>query len=109
MTKLRRRPATRFHAFLVEPAPGFNPNNWRQKPRHYRIVEYIGPNCFRGTADAWKFLYNHEAIQKGDTSRWALLLDFEKSSELGLGSMSQDLHAKIQSSSPEAKTRFSSC
>jgi len=77
MTKPRRKPNTRFHAFIVEPSPDFQPSNWQQTPRHYRIVSYAGPKDFRGPADAWKFLYNHDALQRGDQSRWAICLDFE--------------------------------
>lgn len=77
MTKPRRKPATQFHAFLVEPMPGFAPTNWRQKPDHYRILEYVGPKHFKGSADSWKFLHNHEALLRGETQRWAIYLDFE--------------------------------
>jgi len=77
MTKPRRKPNTRFHAFIVEPSPDFRPTNWQQTPRHYRIVSYIGPKDFRGPADAWKFLHNHEALRSGDQTRWAICVDFE--------------------------------
>ena len=81
MTKLRKlnkKTNSRFHAFVVEPSPGFKPKNWRQNPQHYRIVSYVGPKEFRGSADAWKFLYNHEALERGDQTRWAICLDFDK-------------------------------
>ena len=81
MTKLRRlskNSNSRFHAFVVEPSPGFKPKNWRQNPQHYRIVSYVGPKEFRGAADAWKFLFNHEALGRGDQTRWAICLDFDK-------------------------------
>ena len=76
MTKPRRKPPTQFHAFLVEPQPDFKPSNWRQTPAHYRIVEYVGPKHFKGRADAWKFLHNHEAIHKDNVGTWAIYLDF---------------------------------
>ena len=81
MTKPRRlskKTNSRFHAFVVEPSPGFKPKNWRQNPRHYRIVSYVGAKEFRGAADAWKFLYNHEALEREDQTRWAICLDFDK-------------------------------
>ena len=77
MSKPRKKPNTRFHAFIVEPSPDFEPTNWQQTPRHYRIVSYVGPKDFRGSADAWKFLYNHDALSRGDQSRWAICLDFD--------------------------------
>jgi hypothetical protein len=78
MTKPRKKPATQYHAFLVEPMPGFAPNNWQQKPDHYRILEYVGPKHFKGRADAWKFLHNHDAIERGgEITQWAIYLDFE--------------------------------
>jgi len=77
MTKPRRKPPTQIHAFLVEPMPGFTPTNWRQKPDHYRILDYVGPKHFKGRADAWKFLHNHNAIMRGDFNQWAIYLDFE--------------------------------
>ena len=77
MTKPRKKPNTRFHAFIVEPMPGFTPRNWRQKPDHYRILEYLGPKHFKGRADTWRFLHNHDAIEQGDTTRWAICLDFD--------------------------------
>lgn len=76
MTKPRKKPATNFHAFLVEPHPGFVPKNWRENPKHYRIIEYVGPKHFKGRADAWKFLHNHEAIHQNEVVQWAIYLDF---------------------------------
>ncbi|MFK7768309.1 MAG: hypothetical protein AB8B55_13880 [Mariniblastus sp.] len=81
MTKLRRKPSTKFHAFIVEPTPDFEPTNWRQTPTHYRIVRYLGPKEFKGSADAWKFMHNHEALHEERSGKhmneWALYLDFE--------------------------------
>lgn len=77
MTKFRRKPATRFHAFLVQPNPEFEPRNWQQTPRHYRIVQYVGVKQFLGGADSWKFVHNHAAMESGDVSTWAIYLDFE--------------------------------
>lgn len=77
MTKPRTKPKYKFLAFIVEPTPGFNPRNWQQTPEHYRIVEYMGPQPFKGAIDAWKFLHNHKAIALGTTNRWAIYLDFE--------------------------------
>lgn len=79
MTKPKRKPLSQFHTFLVQPEPGFEPTNWRQNPSHYRIVEYVGPQMLKGSADAWKFLHNHEAIEKGETRHWAIYLDFDQS------------------------------
>ena len=79
MTKLRRKPSSKFHAFLVEPKPGFRPTNWRQNPEHYRIVEYVGPKMFKGSVDAWKFLHNHDEMAKESISQWAIYLDFDVS------------------------------
>jgi hypothetical protein len=75
MTFPRRKPTTSFHAFLVEPMPGFKPTNWQDKPQHYRIVEYLGPKRFKGRADAWRFLHNHEAIDSGNVGTWAIYVD----------------------------------
>ena len=79
MTNFRRKPTTQFHAFIVEPTVGFKPTNWRQTPTHYRVVGYLGPKEFRGSADAWKFLHNHEAMKEEQIGEWALYLDFDKS------------------------------
>ena len=79
MTKPRSKLPTRFHAFLVEPQPDFKPSNWRQTPEHYRIIEYVGPKHFKGRADAWKFLHNHDAIQQENVCTWAIYLDFASS------------------------------
>jgi hypothetical protein len=89
MTKPRKKPNTRFHAFLVEPKPGFKPTNWQQNPEHYRILEYIGPKHFIGRADAWKFLHNHEQMSRNSIKSWAIYLDF-KSSFLSSKPMDQD-------------------
>ncbi len=86
MSKPRKKPNSRFHAFIVEPSPDFKPNNWQQTPKHYRIVSYVGPKDFRGPADAWKFLYNHDALRRGDQTRWAICLDFEGSFLIQRGS-----------------------
>ena len=75
MTKPRRKPATGYHAFLVEPMPGFSPTNWQDKPHHYRIVEYAGPKQFKGQVDAWRFLFNHKALANDDTRLWAIYVD----------------------------------
>jgi hypothetical protein len=75
MTKPRRKPATQYHAFIVEPMRGFRPRNWQDKPTHYRILEFLGPKRFKGRADAWKFLHNHQAIEQGDLSKWAIYID----------------------------------
>ena len=75
MTKPRRKPANCYHAFLVKPSPGFKPTNWRDKPQHYRIVEYVGPKQFRGQVDAWRFLHNHDALTNGETDLWAIYVD----------------------------------
>jgi hypothetical protein len=77
MTKPRSKPKARYQAFIVEPAPGFKPTNWRQTPTHYRIVEAAGARPFKGNADAWKFLHNHDALADQTTNRWAIYLDLE--------------------------------
>ncbi len=77
MTKPRRKPETRFHTFIVEPSPDFEPVNWQQTPDHYRILKYVGPEKFRGSADAWKFLHNHRVLQTGSTDQWAIYLDLD--------------------------------
>lgn len=77
MTKPRRKPKTRFHMFMVEPYPGFHPTNWQQTPKHYRILKYVGPEQFRGSADAWKFLHNHGALRSSNTNQWAIYLDLD--------------------------------
>lgn len=61
-----------FHGFLVEPMPGFSPNDWREQPCGYKIVSYEGPMNYRGRADAWLFMQNKFAIEKGATDRWAI-------------------------------------
>ena len=75
MTKPRRKPKTTYHAFLVEPAPGFAPSNWQQNPDYYKVIEYLGPKFFKGQADAWKFLHNHEKQNQGSIKTWAIYLD----------------------------------
>lgn len=77
MTKPRGKPKFGFHAFLVEPKPGFRPTNWRQNPEHYRIIQYVGPKQFKGSADAWKFLHNHDQMNLDSIKQWAIYLDFE--------------------------------
>ena len=79
MTKPRKKPTTTFHGFLVEPTPGFRPTNWRQNPKYYRILEFIGTMHFKGRADAWKFLHNHEQMNHGPIKQWAIYLDFDSS------------------------------
>jgi hypothetical protein len=64
-----------FHAFLVEPMPGFSPNDWREQPHNYKIVSYEGPMNYRGRADAWLFMQNKFAIEEGATERWAICVN----------------------------------
>ena len=64
-----------FHAFLVEPQPGFSPDDWRDRPSGYRIVSYEGPLNYRGRADAWRFMQNQLAMQQGLTDRWAICVN----------------------------------
>ena len=64
-----------FHAFLVEPLPGFAPGDWRDRPSGYRIVSYEGPLNYRGRADAWRFMQNKLAIEQGLTDRWAICVN----------------------------------
>ena len=64
-----------FHAFLVEPSPGFSPNDWREQPRGYKIVSYEGPKTYRGRADAWLFMQNKFAIEDCATERWAICVN----------------------------------
>ena len=75
MTKLRPRPAAGYHAFLVQPLAGFEPKNWQDKPKHYRILEYVGSKLFLGRADAWRFLHNHQALEKGNFEAWAIYVE----------------------------------
>lgn len=79
MTKPRKKPSSKFHAFLVEPEPGFRPTNWQQNPQHYRILEYVGAKHFKGRADAWKFLHNHDQLNLESIKQWAIYLDFDSS------------------------------
>ena len=64
-----------FHAFMVEPSPGFSPQDWRQQPRGYKIVSYEGPKNYKGRADAWLFMQNKTAIEEGFTNRWAIYVN----------------------------------
>jgi hypothetical protein len=59
----------------VEPEPGFEPKNWRDKPKSYRVIEYVGPKRFRGNADAWRFLHNQRQLQSNKLDAWAILLN----------------------------------
>lgn len=34
---------------------------------------------FKGRADAWKFLHNHDQLRRGPIKQWAIYLDFDKS------------------------------
>ena len=86
MTKPRRKPKTTYHAFLVEPAPGFEPSNWQQNPDYYKVVEYVGPKFFKGQADAWKFLHNHEKQNQAAIDTWAIYLDELDTQTTQLGS-----------------------
>ena len=105
MTKLRRRPPTRFLTFIVEPAPGFEPKNWRQTPDHYRILECVGPMYFLGSADAWKFLHNHEALRQQSTNRWALFLDAKET--LTLDSNASNGSGRIAYAASQASSALS--
>ncbi|MDE0934822.1 MAG: hypothetical protein OSA89_02810 [Mariniblastus sp.] len=75
MTKPRRKPKTTYHAFLVKPAPGFVPSNWKQTPDYYKVLQYLGPKHFKGQADAWRFLHNHEKQNHASIDVWAIYLD----------------------------------
>lgn len=77
MSKPRRKPTTNFLAFLVDPAPDFQPTNWQQVPKHYRILEFVGPKHFKGRADAWKFLHNHDQLNQDKIQTWAIYLDLD--------------------------------
>ena len=67
-----------FLALVVEPTGSFLPRNWQDIPGAYRIVEFIGHKKHRGEADAWRFLYNRDAMQpshrRSDVgpNRWAI-------------------------------------
>jgi hypothetical protein len=75
MTKLKSRPKVHYQAFLVEPEPDFAPKNWRDKPRSFRVIEYIGAKQFLGRADAWRFLHNHKALESNQTKVWAIVVE----------------------------------
>lgn len=75
MTKFKSRPMASYQAFLVEPGPDFEPRCWRDRPQSYRVLEYAGTKRFLGRADAWRFLHNHNAIQRNDFRSWAIIVD----------------------------------
>jgi hypothetical protein len=76
MTRFRARPKKKcYQAFIVEPSTDFAPKNWQDKPRSYRVLEYVGAKTFSGTADAWRFLHNQRALKANQFDTWAILLD----------------------------------
>ncbi len=59
-------------AMVVEPTEEFQPSNWQDTPRAYRIVQLAGNKKHRGDADAWRFLFNRDAMKNGQVNRWAI-------------------------------------
>jgi len=51
-------------AMVVEPTEEFQPSNWQDTPRAYRIVQLAGNKKHRGDADAWRFLFNPRRNEK---------------------------------------------
>lgn len=70
VTKQNKR--DQFVAMVVEPTEEFEPGNWQDIPRAYRIVKLAGSKKHRGDADAWRFLFNRDAIKNGSVNRWAI-------------------------------------
>lgn len=73
MTQLRNRPRLNYHTLIVRPAKGFCPRDWRDKPEYYTVISYEGPEQFRGRADAWRFTYNQEMLNRESPQRWAIV------------------------------------
>ena len=68
----KRNKHEQFVAMIVEPTEDFEPGNWQDTPRGYRIVELAGAKKHRGDADAWRFLFNRDAMKNGHVNRWAI-------------------------------------
>ncbi len=68
----KKNRSDQFVAMVVEPTEDFQPSNWQDTPRAYRIVELAGNKKHRGDADAWRFLFNRNAIKNGKVNRWAI-------------------------------------
>lgn len=73
MTQLRKRPRLDYHTLIVCPDPGFDPKDWREKPKNYTVVSYEGPQQLRGRADAWRFQHNQRMLQQGKLDHWAIV------------------------------------
>lgn len=73
MTKLRKRPRLDYHTIIVCPEQGFDPKDWRDRPKTYSIISYEGPQQFRGRADAWRFTHNQQMLEQGNSNRWAII------------------------------------
>lgn len=77
MTRFRSRPPAEYLMLIVVPEPGFQPTNWQQTPRQYRVVRCAGAALLRGQADAWKFLFNQRQLRNGNPQSWALVVPLE--------------------------------
>ncbi len=69
--KLRNR----YRLLMVAPVGTFQPSNWRQAPRAYRIIE-SAEYPLLGKADADRFLFNQAALGSGIAGdRWAIVTE----------------------------------
>ena len=75
MTKLRNRPKLNFHTLIVRPGDDFHPQDWRDRPKNYQVIEYGGAEQFRGRADAWRFMFNRKQMQQDRFDRWAIVCE----------------------------------
>jgi hypothetical protein len=59
---------------LVRPVGEFNAKNWQDQPKRFAIVQEVSKTPSRGKADAWRFLFNHQALSSGSVQVWAIWL-----------------------------------
>ena len=70
---VKKSKTTQFVAMVVEPTANFHPSNWQDTPQSYRVVEVTGNKKHRGEADAWRFLFNRDALKaNGSIRRWGI-------------------------------------
>ncbi len=69
-----RAERSQFRALIVRPRPGFQPRDWRERPKSFEIVHDMGVLPFRGLRDAWLFQQNKRALESGELGLWAICL-----------------------------------
>lgn len=72
--RTRRTDRAGFRALLVRPRGNFAPDDWRERPQFFEIVQDAGVIPFRGMRDAWLFHHNKRALESGNLELWAICL-----------------------------------